>query len=149
MSETETKEKSAADKVRLLTDIERLWSKGLSNQEIANRLGSDRRVIGRNLRELKKRWACAAARQRATISQTQCAAVFCEAMEGWSRSQEPKLTTTKQSSNSDQTVKTTTRCVEGPGDKTFLQAAVAALKRSANSPPSRTLRPRLAMPVPW
>jgi hypothetical protein len=129
MNETEMDEKPAAvDKRRLLADIERLWLLGLPNQEIADELGEDRRVIGRNLRELKKRWARAAARQRAALSQTQCAAVFREAMQGWFRSQQPKLTTTEQTNSEDENVKKTTRRAEGPGDKTFLLAAVAALK---------------------
>ena len=62
------------------------------------------------------------------LSRTQCAAVFREAMQGWFRSQQPKLTTTEQTNSEDEKVKTTTRRQEGPGDKTFLMAAVAALK---------------------
>ena len=116
------------DKTHSSAEIERLYILGHSNAEIAERLGPKPLIVARNLRELKKRWARAAARQRAALSQTQCAAVFREAMQGWFRSQQPRLTTTEQTSTDNETVKTTTRQEEGPGDKTFLMAAVAALK---------------------
>jgi hypothetical protein len=116
------------DKNTYLAEIERLYILGYSNAEMSEKLGPKPLCIARNLRELKKRWARAAARQRAVLSQTQCAAVFREAMQGWFRSQQPKLTTTEQTATGDGTVKTTTRRVEGPGDKAFLMAAVAALK---------------------
>ena len=139
MNETETKENSAGDLTRLRSDIDRLFQEGYSNQEMADELNRDCRVIARNLRELKKRWARAAARQKSVLSQTQCATVYREAMDGWRRSQNPKLTTTEQKDPEKEAPKTTTRRSEGPGDKTFLQAAVAALKAlrqfAADSPP--------------
>src|SRR5271169_584542 len=86
------------DKNTFLAEIERLYLLGHPNAEVAEKLGSKPLIVARNLRELKKRWARAAARQRAALTQTQCAAVFREAMQGWFRSQQPRLTTTKQSS---------------------------------------------------
>jgi hypothetical protein len=129
MSEEIEKEKPPPiDRETYLAEIERLYLAGLKTRQIARKMGRPGLNVGRNLREIKNRWARAAARQRAALSQTQCAAVFREAMQGWFRSQQPKTTTTKQTSTGNATVKTTTRCAEGPGDKTFLMAAVAALK---------------------
>jgi len=131
VNEMEIEEKPAvpedpSEKRQLLANIERLWIEGYANQEIADELQKERRVIGRNLREIKKRHARAAARQKTVLSQTQCATVYREAMNGWQRSQQPKLTTTKQREDEEEG-KITTRSQEGPGDKTFLQAAVSAL----------------------
>ena len=116
------------DFARLRAEIERLHIEGLSDQEIADELRQDRRVIGRNLRELKKRWARAAARQHSILSQTQCAAVYREAMDGWRRSLDPKVTTTEHRDKEDAIDKTIDRRQEGPGDKSFLMAAIGALK---------------------
>ncbi len=138
MSEEIEKEKPPPiDRETYLAEIERLYLAGLKTREIAKKVGQPGLNVGRNLRELKNRWARAAARQRAALSQTQCAAIFREAMQAWFRSQQPKLTTTEQTNAEDQTVKTTIRRVEGPGDKTFLMAAVAALKalRQFDAPP--------------
>ena len=131
MSETQVAEKSAAEKKQFLADIQRLWMEGLANQEIADELGVERRIIGRNLRELKKRWTRAAARQSAILNQTQCATVYREAMDGWQRSQKPKVVTVEEHKTDEQgreSTRTVKRQEEGPGDKTFLRTAVAALK---------------------
>jgi hypothetical protein len=90
-------------------------------------LGTDGYHVGRTLREIRKRWARAAIRQQA-LAPTQCAAVYNEAMNGWQRSRAPKITSTEQLNKQKEVEKTTNRRAEGPGDKTFLQAAVAALK---------------------
>ena len=126
--ENEKKKPPDIDRETYLAEIERLYIEGRKTREIAKKLGQPGLNVGRNLRELKNRWARAAARQKQALSQTQCAAVFREAMQGWFRSQQPRLTTTEQTNAEDEKVKTTTRRQEGPGDKTFLLAAVAALK---------------------
>ncbi len=130
MSDQIPKEKTAAaDKCAFLAEIERLFFEGLSAQEIAETLGhKSAYCVGRNLRELKKRWARAAARQKSVLSQTQCATVYREAMGGWQRSQQAKVTTTEHRGKENEVDKTITRREEGPGDKTFLLAAVSALK---------------------
>jgi len=123
------KEKTPSlDRMTFLAEIERLYLEGYPTREIAQLLGEDGNKVGRNLREIRRRWACAARRQRTVLSQTQCAAVYREAMSGWRRSQEPKFTTTEHHDANGDAVKTTTRRQEGPGDKAFLQAALGALK---------------------
>ncbi len=57
--------------------------------------------------------------------------VFREAMQGWQRSLDPKTTTTEENKTGDkngESARSVTRREQGPGDKAFLQAAVAALK---------------------
>ncbi len=125
---SEEKVPPTTDRLKFLAEIERLYLEGWSNADMAEALGSKPLIVARNLRELKKRWARAAARQKSVLSMTQCATVYREAMDGWRRSQEPKVTTTEQKDPEKEAPKTTTRREEGPGDKTFLQAAVAALK---------------------
>jgi hypothetical protein len=116
------------DKNTYLAEIERLFLEGLSSRQIAVKLGeSSGLTVGRNLREIKKRWARAAARQQA-LAPTRCATVYQEAMEGWERSQKSKHTSTEHLNKEKEVDKTINRTQEGPGDKTFLQAAVAALK---------------------
>ena len=122
------KEIPADDRSAYLAEIERLYIAGLPTREIAMKLGRDGNHVGRNLRELKKRWARAAARQKAILPQTQCATIFREAMDGWQRSLKPTVTTTEHRDKEEAIDKTVTRSQEGPGDKTFLMAAVAALK---------------------
>ena len=148
MSEENEKEKPPPiDRETYLAEIERPVPRGPEDPADRRQVGQPGLNVGRNLRELKNRWAHAAARQRAAVSQTQCAAIFREAMQAWFRSQQPKLTTTEQTNAEDQTVKTTIRRVEGPGDKTFLMAAVAALKalRQFDAPPGAN-RPRRGRP---
>ncbi len=129
MNEDTDKEKSPClDKNTFLAEIERLYIEGYPTRDIAQLLGVDGNKVGRNLREIKRRWARAAGRQRAALSQTQCAAVYREAMLGWQKSQQPKLTTTEHRDADGKAVKTAIRRQEGPGDKTFLLAAVSALK---------------------
>ena len=132
MNETPLEKKFAVfDKGAFLADIERLYLQGLTTREMAEKLGSDALVVSRNLRELKKRWSRAAARQEHALSQTQCATVFREAMQGWQRSLDPKTTTTEENKTGDkngESARSVTRREQGPGDKAFLQAAVAALK---------------------
>ncbi len=129
MNEDTDKEKSPClDKNTFLAEIERLYIEGYPTRDIAQLLGVDGNKVGRNLREIKRRWARAAGRQRAVLSQTQSAAVYREAMRGWQNSQQPKLTTTEHRDADGKAVKTTIRRQEGPGDKTFLLAAVSALK---------------------
>ena len=118
----------ALDRNTFLAEIERLYIEGYKTRQIAQLLRVDGNKVGRNLREIKRRWDRAAGRQRAALSQTQCAAVYREAMSGWRRSQQPKLTTTEHRDADGKPVKTTIRRQEGPGDKTFLQAAASALK---------------------
>ncbi len=125
---SEEKVPPTTDRLKFLAEIERLYLEGWSNADMAEALGSKPLIIARNLRELKKRWTRAAARQKSVLSLTQCATVYREAMDGWRRSQNPKITTTEQKDPEKEAPKTTTRREEGPGDKTFLQAAVAALK---------------------
>ena len=144
MNEELEKEKSAAaanntaDKNTFLAEIERLHIQGHPTRKIAEMLGTDGYHVGRNLREIRKRWARAAACQQA-LAPTQCATVYNEAMNGWQRSQAPKLTSTERLNKEKEVEKTINRRAEGPGDKTFLQAAVAALKAlrqfAAEKPP--------------
>ena len=126
--ESENRILPTTDRLKFLAEIERLYLEGWSNADMADALGSKPLIVARNLRELKKRWARAAARQKSVLSLTQCATVYREAMDGWRRSQQPKVTTTEQKDPEKESPKTTTRREEGPGDKTFLQAAVSALK---------------------
>jgi len=129
MNEDSDKEISPCrDKSTFLAEIERLYLEGYPTREIARLLGEDGNTVGRNLREIKRRWARAAGRQRAALSQTQCAAVYREALRGWQRSQQPKLTITEHRDADGNAVKTSTRCQEGPGDKAFLVAAISAMK---------------------
>ena len=90
-------------------------------------LGTDGYHVGRNLREIRKRWARAAACQQA-LAPTQCATVYNEAMNAGCCSCCSKLTSTERLNKEKEVEKTVNRRAEGPGDKTFLQAAVAALK---------------------
>jgi hypothetical protein len=115
------------DKDAYLAEIERLYLNGLSTVQISIILGPKALNIARNLREIKKRWSRAAARQQA-LAPTRCGAVYEEAMDGWQRSQVPKNTTTEHLNKEKVVDKTVNRRQDGPGDKTFLQAAVAALK---------------------
>jgi hypothetical protein len=127
MNEEARKKSLAGDgKKRFLADIERLYLEGVRNDQIAASLDSTPLVVARNLREIKKRWKLAAARQRHVLSLTQCATVYREAMDGWQRSQEPRCTTTEEQKSDDG--KIVTRRAEGPGDKAFLMTAVGALK---------------------
>jgi predicted phage terminase large subunit-like protein len=131
MNESKTNEKSTPEKRRFLASLERLFLEGFTPFQIADELGEDRRIVSRNLREIKKRWARAAARQNAVLNQTQCATVYREAMDGWQRSQNPKTTTTEENKTGDKSGEsdcTVTRSEQGPGDKTFLATAVGALK---------------------
>jgi hypothetical protein len=48
--------------------IKRLHLDGYSNREIAAKLNIQQRVVGRNLREVKNRWARAATRQKHVLS---------------------------------------------------------------------------------
>ena len=52
----EKPEKPAAEKRQFLASIERLFLDGFTPFQIADELGEDRRIVSRNLRELKKRW---------------------------------------------------------------------------------------------
>ena len=62
MSNELEKEKSAvADKTALVAEIERLHIAGHPTRKIAEMLGTDGYHVGRNLREIRKRWARAAA----------------------------------------------------------------------------------------
>jgi hypothetical protein len=60
----------ALDRMTFLAEIERLYLEGHRTREISQLLGEDGNKVGRNLREIKRRWACAARRQRAVVSQT-------------------------------------------------------------------------------
>jgi hypothetical protein len=129
MSDEFEKEKPAAfDKDTFLAEIERLHIAGYATRRIAEMLGTDGYHVGRNLREIRNRWARAAARQKGPLAQTRCGTVYSEAMNGWRRSQNPKITSTEHLNKEKEVDKTVNRRQEGPGDKTFLQAAVAALK---------------------
>jgi hypothetical protein len=129
MSEEVEKEKSPAfDKNGFLAEIERLHIDGYATRKIAEMLGTDWYHVGRNLREIRKRWARAAARQKGPLAQTRCGTVYSEAMDGSRRSQNPKITSTEHLNKEKEVDGTVNRRQEGPGDKTFLQAAVAALK---------------------
>ncbi len=146
--ETSKEESPGRDKDTFLAEIERLYLEGYPTREIAQLLGEDGNTVGRNLREIKRRWARAAVRQRAALSQTQCAAVYREAMRGWQRSQQPKLTITEHCDADGKAVKTSTRRQEGPGDKAFLVAAISALKTvrqfaadQANAPKTKDGKP--------
>jgi hypothetical protein len=119
------------DKNAFLAEIQRLFLEGYTNAQMAEMLGSKPLIVARNLRELKKRWARAAARQSAVLNMTQCATVYREAMEGWQRSQEPKVVTVVERKSDDhgrESTKTVKRQEDGPGDKAFLVTAAAALK---------------------
>ena len=116
------------DRNTFLAEIERLYVEGHKTRDIARLLGENGNKVGRNLREIKRRWTRAAHRQQSALSLTQCAAVCREAMSGWQRSQKPKLTTTVYRDAGGSPVKSTVRRQEGPGDKTFLLAAVSALR---------------------
>jgi hypothetical protein len=118
---------NSADKSTFLAEIERLFIAGYRTRRIAEMLGADGYRVGRNLREIRKRWVRAGERQR-DLAPTRCATVYEQAMDGWQRSQLPKQTTTNHSPTKAENAKTVTRREEGPGDKTFLQAAVSALK---------------------
>ena len=131
MNEIKSNEKTAAEKRQFLASLQRLFLEGFTPFQIADELGEDRRIVSRNLREIKKRWSRAATRQNAVLNQTQCATVYREAMDGWQRSQKPKLVTTEEDKTDEQgreSGKKVTRQEEGPGDKTFLMTAVGALK---------------------
>ena len=131
------------DRNTFLAEIERLYAEGYPTREIAQLLHEDGNKVGRNLREIKRRWARAAERQRTALAQTQCAAVYREAMSGWRCSQQPKLTTTEHRDADGKPVKTTIRRQEGPGDKTFLLGRRRRAENplpvcaTAGSPPTR------------
>jgi len=56
------RESQANEKKRLLAAIERLWRGGYSTYEIAEALNEEPHVVGRNLREIRKRCVKTAAR---------------------------------------------------------------------------------------
>ncbi len=126
--EIQKENRPCLDRSTFLAEIERLYVEGYPTRQIAQLLHEDGNKVGRNLREIKRRWARAAGRQRAALAQTQCAAVYREAVSGWRCSQQPRLTTTEHRDDDGKVVKTIVRRQEGPGDKTFLLAAVGALK---------------------
>jgi hypothetical protein len=131
MNEIAPPEQSADAAAPRRTDIERLYLEGYASREIARMLNVDGNLVGRNVREIRRRWGRAAARQQHALSRTQCATVYREAMQGWQRSQDPKLTTTEENKTGEKagnSARTVTRREQGPGDKTFLLAAVNALK---------------------
>jgi hypothetical protein len=131
MNEKTLQEKTTvpeSESPRPLAEMERLYYEGYSTHEIAERLGLTARIVGRNLREVRKRQYRAADRQRDELAMTQCAELFHEAMQGWRRSKDPKRATTKEKRNGNEVVKEAVRKVFGPGDRAFLQTAMMAVK---------------------
>ncbi len=129
--ETEKEKPLQIDREAYWAENGRLYLEGPKSREIAMKLGQPGLNVGRNLREIKKRWARAATRQDAVLNQTQCATVYCEAMGGWQWSQNPKTTTTEENKIGDksgESARSVIRSEQGPGDKTFLTTAVGALK---------------------
>lgn len=127
--ETEKEKPLQIDREAYWAENGRLYLEGPKSREIAMKLGQPGLNVGRNLREIKKRWARAATRQDAVLNQTQCATVYCEAMGGWQWSQNPKTTTTEENKIGDksgESARSVIRSEQGPGDKTFLTTAVGA-----------------------
>jgi hypothetical protein len=111
-----------------IEEIEQLYTAGYTTYQIAERLNLRPRDVGRNLRETRKRYQRAARRQTEILAVGQCAAIHSEAMEGWRRSQESKLAiTTRRKNGEEDTV--TTRAENRPGNATFLNTALRAVKQ--------------------
>ncbi len=111
-----------------IEEIEQLYIAGLTTYDIAEALGLRPRDVGRNLREIRKRYQRAARRQTQALAVSQCAAIQREAMEGWRRSQEQKraVTTRRKSGEADVV---TTRTEDRPGNNAFLNTALRAMKQ--------------------
>ena len=120
MNEDINQEKSPClDRNTFLSEIQRLYIEGRRTREIARLLGEDGNKVGRNLREIKRRWMRAATGNIPRPSASCPLAVCREAMSGWQRSQQPKIATTEHRDADGKAVKTTIRRQTGPGDKTF------------------------------
>ena len=112
-------------------DVERLANTGHSTHEIAHALNLSPRVVGRNLREIHNRYARALAKKVArqpAVALERYEGIYCEAMGGWRRSQQPKTVTTTELKKDEGQTKETVRSAEGPGDNPFLNTALRALK---------------------
>src|SRR5438132_1224224 len=108
-------------------EIEQLYTAGFSTYDIAYKLTLRPRDVGRNLREIRKRYQRAARRQTQIMAVGQCAAIHREAIVGWRRSQEPKraVTTRRKSGEADVV---TTRTENRPGNGSLLNTALRAMK---------------------
>ena len=127
-----------------IEEIEQLYTAGLSTYDIAYKLNLRPRDVGRNLREIRKRYQRAARRQTRAFAVGQCAAIQSEAMEGWRRSQESKLAVTIRRKSGEPDV-VTTRTENRPGNASFLNTALRAMKQLRDIAAEAPAEPRKAI----
>jgi hypothetical protein len=140
MKETFYDTQAKASPARPMTEIERLWLDGNSTYAIADQLRLQPRIIGRALREIRKRYT-----KKCELDQlARYELIYHEAIAAWRRSQDPKTVTTREAKDGQEFSKKTLREEQGPGQNAFLLTAIRAMReqRAINLAPEQQRGPK-------